>query len=272
MMTSLEKMLFDVEVIKMQDLTGIPANSDYEYGIIGHIDGEKRLLNACSERYELVDNKEIFPQIRQILNNSGLKFSENYQMTSSHARFYADYVIESEQAAIGSDLDIVKPLIRVRHSYNGMTKYAITFGYFRMVCDNGLVVPVKGKESTNLHIVGRHTTNIRRSFDMLIQRLEQFTTNHKIYSEVYSDLARKEVLNVEDRVKEVLNACSIPEKNSDKVIQSVKAEASNLYNGQINDWLIYNGVNQLVHKGENKKVLEQKEVYDYKAIDFLVNA
>ncbi len=269
-MTSLEKMLFDVEMVKMQELTGIPANSDYEYAVLGHINGEKRILNACSDRYELVDNKEIFPQIRQVLNASGLEFSESYRMTPNNARFYADYVIESEQASIGSGFDIVKPLIRVRHSYNGMTKYGITFGYYRMVCDNGLVVPVEGKEATNLHITGRHTINIRRSFDTLIQRLEKFTTNHQIYSEVYNNLARKEVVNVEDRVKEVLNACSIPETRSTTVVLSVKEEASKLYNGQINDWLIYNGVNQLVHKGESKKVLEQKEVYDHKAINFLV--
>ncbi|MDA3780357.1 MAG: DUF932 domain-containing protein [Bacteroidales bacterium] len=269
-MMTLEKLLFDVEMVKMEDLTGVPANSDYEYAVLGHINGEKRILNACSDRYELVDNKEIFPQIRQVLNASGLEFSETYSMTPNHARFYADYVIESEQTHIGTGSDIVKPLIRVRHSYNGMTKYAITFGYFRLICSNGLVIPVEGKESTNLNITGRHTTNIKRSFDLLIQRLDQFTTNHKIYSEVYNNLAKKEVVNVENRVLEVLNACAIPEKNSEKVIQTVKAEASNLYNGQINDWLIYNGVNQFVHKGDNKKVLEQKEVFDQKAINFLV--
>ena len=268
---TLNQMLFPVEKVKMEDLTGIPANSDYEFAVLGEIEGKKRLLNACSERYELIPNTEIFPQIREILFEGGLEFSEKYRMTSNYARFYADYVIESKQASIGTDLDIVKPLIRVRHSYNGMTKYAIIFGYYRLVCDNGLVVPVKSKEAQNLHIVGRHTISIKKSFDLLIERLEQFTLNHKLYSEVYENLAKKEVVNVENRVKEVLNACSIPEKKSENLIEIVNAEAAKLYNGKINDWLIYNGVNQLIHKGDNKKVLEQKEVYDFKAIDFLIN-
>lgn len=265
----LNQMLFDVQKVNFEHHFGMPANSDYEYAIIGNINGSDKLLNVCSDRYELVGNDEIFPQIREILNNSGLQFSENYSMVN-HARFYADYVIESENTSIITKNDKIKPLIRVRHSYNGLTKYAITFGYFRLICDNGLVVPIEGKEAMNLHIVGKHTTSIRTSLDMLIQRLEQFTTNHEIYKENFEILGGQWVANPLERITEVLEYSKIPVKKAETVLSTVLNESSQLYGGEVNDWLIYNGVNQLIHKGDNKKVLEQKELYDYKAIEFLL--
>lgn len=265
----LNNMLFDVEKVNFQETFGMATNSDYSHAIIGKIEGENKVLNVCSDRYELVKNAEIFPQIRQILNDAGLQFSEKYSMVN-HARFYADYVIESESTHIGAKNDIVKPLIRVRHSYNGLTKYAITFGYFRLVCDNGLVVPIEGKEATNLHIVGKHTISIRTSLDMLIQRLENFTINQNFYKQNFDILGGQWVENPLQRISEVLEFAKIPEKKAEQVLSTVLDESAKLYDGKVNDWLIYNGVNQLIHKGDNKKVLEQKELYDYKAIEYLL--
>lgn len=269
MTVKLNDLLFDVEKVNFQETFGVETNSDYEYAIIGNINGKDKVLNVCSERYELVKNVEVFPQIRQILNDAGLQFSENYRMVN-HARFYADYVIESENTYIGAKNDIVKPLIRVRRSYNGLTKYAITFGYFRTICDNGLVVPVEGKEAINLHIVGKHTTSIRISLDLLIQRLEYFTTNQNILKNNFDILGGQWIENPLQRITEVLEFAKIPEKKAEQVLSTVNKESALLYDGKVNDWLIYNGVNQLIHKGDNKKVLEQMELYDYKAIEYLL--
>lgn len=269
MTVRLNEFLFEVEKVNFQETFGMAANSDYEYAIIGKIDGEDKVLNVCSDRYELVKNAEVFPQIRQILIDAGLKFSEKYTMVN-HARFYADYVIESESTHIGAAGDIVKPLIRVRRSYNGLTKYAIIFGYFRTICDNGLVVPVIGKEATNIHIIGKHTKSIRISLDMLIQRLEYFTANQNILKKNFDVLGGQWVEKPLQRITEVLEFANIPEKKAALVLETVNKESAQLYDGKVNDWLIYNGVNQLIHKGDNKKVLEQKELYDYKAIEYLL--
>lgn len=265
----LNDLLFDVKKVNFAETFGMAANSDYSYAIIGNINGENKVLNVCSDRYELVRNSEIFPQIRQILNDAGLQFSEKYSMVN-HARFYADYVIESESTHIGAANDIVKPLIRVRHSYNGLTKYAITFGYFRLICDNGLVVPIEDKEATNLHIVGKHTISIRISLDMLIQRLEFFTANQNILKKNFDILGGQWIEKPLERITEVLEYAKIPVKKAEQVLSTVLDESAKLYDGKVNDWLIYNGVNQLIHKGDNKKVLEQKELYDYKAIEYLL--
>ncbi|MFW5895752.1 MAG: DUF932 domain-containing protein [archaeon] len=268
-METLENILFDVEKVDMQEITGFPANKDYQYGIVGHIDGKKKLLNVCSDRYELVPNSEIFPKIRNILNEGGLEFSEKYE-SFNDARFYADYIIESDHVKIGqSENDIIKPKISIRHSYNGMTQYAIIFGYYRMVCSNGLVVPVKGKEAQNLHIMGKHTISIRTSLDMLMNRLNTFISNMNLYKQTFDQLGGQWIENPQKRIEEALEASKIPTKYSSNIMETVQKEAQTIYDGSINDWLIYNGINQFIHKGDNKKVPEQREKYDYAAIDFL---
>ena len=76
----LNDLLFDVKKVNFAETFGMAANSDYSHAIIGNINGENKVLNVCSDRYELVRNSEIFPQIRQILNDAGLQFSEKYMV------------------------------------------------------------------------------------------------------------------------------------------------------------------------------------------------
>lgn len=135
-MTTLNDLIFPVSKIEN------PANTNSEYGYIvqGDVNGTKMDLNYCSDRYELVPNSVIFPRIENDLNERNMKFSVAYH-SIDNVRFYAKYILEDKNLAIGSGNDIVKPMISVNHSYNGLTKYSITFGYFRLVCSNGLVYP-----------------------------------------------------------------------------------------------------------------------------------
>ncbi|GAH14154.1 unnamed protein product, partial [marine sediment metagenome] len=119
------------------------TNSEYGYIVQGDVEGEIMDLNYCSDRYELVPNEVIFPRIEEELNARGMAFSVAYHAIDN-VRFYAKYILEDKNLAIGSGSDQVKPMISVNHSYNGLTKYSITFGYFRMVCSNGLVIPLEG--------------------------------------------------------------------------------------------------------------------------------
>jgi sorbitol-specific phosphotransferase system component IIBC len=48
----------------------------------------------------------------------------------------------------------------------------MTFGYFRLICENGLVVPVEGKEAENIHIIGKHTAKILESLEQLMEKVK----------------------------------------------------------------------------------------------------
>jgi hypothetical protein len=262
----LADLLFPVELRENLRRT----NSEYKKVVVGTLeDGGEIDLNYCSNRYELVPNAVIFPNIEKILNEHGIKFEVQYSHTSN-ARFYANYVITDERYRykIKGTNDEICPVLRVQHSYNGLTKYRIMFGYFRVICSNGLTVPVQEMSKYNLVIIGKHTSSILRSLKQLDTLLSQFA-NEAIQitadiTEKFEMLANRPVSDVKARVEQVLRQTKIgmvDNKNFntvDNIANRILAEANSTariinldlterslgYNGKVNDWLVYNGINQ----------------------------
>jgi hypothetical protein len=156
--------------------------------------------------------------------------------------------------------DTIFPQLAVHHSYDGSVKYKIIFGFYRTICSNGLVVPVKELEKFNLCIEGKHTENINKSFLLLKQSLDFILAdNLKDVIAPYMLMGGKVVDNVEDRIKEVLNAANITavdNKNRSTVdyIKSVIDTEVNHpdlnYNGVVNDWLVYNAINHYINNDD----------------------
>lgn len=274
---TLQEIMFDVEV------NDNPRNTNTEYCkvVTGIIDGEEFDLNYCSDRYELVPNSEIFPVVRQILLNKGIQFTEHYSHIN-HARFYASYVIEDQRYAyrIGGSADVVKPMLKVQHSYNGLTKYMITFGYYRLVCSNGLVIPVEEMKEYNLSMVGKHTKSIKDSLSKLNASLSYFADNAAqitlAITAKYETLAGNFVEKWEDRVLEVLNTNKIAvvegSKNTVSHITNTILKEADLYGGRVNDWLIYNAVNRYIYDDAiNAKAPEARAELDRKVFESLLN-
>jgi hypothetical protein len=191
--------------------------------------------------------------------------------------------------------DTIQPMIRVAHSYNGLTKYRIIFGYFRMVCSNGLTIPVQEMKKYNLVIIGKHTESILYSLKQLDTLLTVFANEAKQITSAIIDkyelLGGRMVINIKDRVKEVLNQNKIIMVDNkvlntvDNIVSRIMAEANGTtevdgkkidmgYNGQVNDWLIFNGINQYINDDAiNIKAPEKRMEIDSKILEYmLVNA
>jgi len=239
----------------------LKSNSEYSKRVVGVIDGEETLLNQCSDRYELIPNAEIFPNIQSVLDASGLKYSVEYSHIQ-HVRFYAEYIIHDKDLSytMQGTTDKIKPRLKVQHSYNGMTDYNINFGYFRMICGNGLTIAVEDMKEYNLSIKGKHTAQVIKSFEKLNEMLNYFVENRTIIGAAitakFETLNKDAVLNVEDRIKEVLGAAKITAVENKKfdtiadITARINAEAVNTglgYNGTVTNWLIYNGINQYLN-------------------------
>ena len=273
-MTTLKSILFPVSIVKN------PANTNSEYSHIvrGIVDGIEMDLNYCSNRYALVPNDMIFPRIEAELQARGVKFSVKYSQVDN-VRFYADYILEDESLSIGTGKDKIKPVIKISHSYNGLTKYSITFGYFRVICSNGMTIPVEGQEEKNLNIVGKHTKEILNSFDTMFEKMSNFFDMQKTFKKRFDVLADRMIVNYGERVEAVLEASKLkPSKAQLEVInQTIQSEANTLYNGKVNDWLIYNGINAYIYKaidnkGNVSKALpEKKTAMDAKVLEVMFN-
>jgi hypothetical protein len=276
-----EELLFPVKVIENK----MNTNSEYSKIVIGKIDGKNKALNYCSPRYELVPNKSIFPKINEILDAHKIKYDVTY-FHIDNVRFYVDYVITDKRYihTMKGTTDTIQPMLRVNHSYNGQTKYKIIFGYFRFICTNGLVIAVQEMKQYNLCLTGKHTKAIQESFEKLDVILNDFSEGAKKITKAitkrYDILGGHWVENVNDRIKEVLEFAGIrtvDNKNFDTIlhIKSIVTSESNNptlgYNGKINDFLIYNGINQYIHdNSRNVAAPEKRAEVDSKVFEHML--
>ena len=286
---TLNDLLFPVEIRDEP----MPSNSEYSKMVIGQINGGDFKLNQCSPRYELFLNENIFPEIETILKKRKIQYRAIYSHVNN-VRFYVDYIIEDPRYAyiMKGTKDKICPKLTVMHSYNGMTKYKIIFGYFRLVCSNGLTIAVEEMKQFNLVIVGKHTEAIKQSLITLNQMLEFFVAEAAIIIAAttgkYELLGGRMVANVQDRVKEVLEATKIRtveykgRNTVDDILSIINKEANpfineknklvNLgYNGKVNDWLVYNAINQYLN--DSKRTIAAPEVRmetDSKVLEYML--
>jgi len=271
----LSNLLFNVEKVPFTDYD---TNSDYAYSVNGYPNGNKTLLNQCSNVYTLVPNNEIFAPAREILVNKGINFSETYDVINN-ARFYGQYVLDGADYHVGGLLsgDVIKPILKINHSYNGLTKYAITFGYYRLICTNGLVIPVAEKSDFNIMITGKHTKLIHESINQLNEKIQFFCENTNIICKGFDQLAQRESLDFGSRVIEVLNFAKIAIIDNSKFntlnyVENIIIKEAAQLDIKVNDWLIYNGINQYINDASlNIKAPEVRSTSDKLVFDYLVS-
>jgi len=270
----LKDLLFPVEKIKTEFITEMPANSNCEYTILAkpEKDKSKIQLATCSERYELVPVAEFAPTIRQIIINHKYKFTEKYTIRDN-AVFYGEIVITDKDFYIGDNPnDTLQMKIMWAHSYNGMETYELNMGTFnRVKCSNGLWMTIFDTKKYGLSIKGKHTAKIQYSLEALTNKLEEVLKGDvkKKIKETFTPLYDHWVENWEDRLKEVLQKSNIGSQaaNVEHISNIIRSESSELYGGRVNDWLIYNGINNfLFDDKKNVKLNSARVMLDNKVL------
>lgn len=278
-MKKLENIIFPVEKIEMSKLTGLVSPKGNEFGIVGTIGEERHLLSVCSDRYNLVPNDQIFLPIENELKQRGINYTANYQAIDN-AKFYVTYIIEDFKLEVGAN-DIVKPKITVFHSYNGSMNYTLSFGYFRMICSNGLVVPVKGQEQSNFHIKGKHTPKLTENINFFFEKLDFFLTQKQLAQQGFEKLfntkiSDRELENILISQMEAIKLNAINKRSENQTenllfaINQTKKEQSEL-KSDLNLWLVYNSINATIYNDElNTKHNEFRLQDDQKLMENLL--
>lgn len=278
---TLDEMCFPVE------LRDNPRETNREYSkvVTGVIDDVETDLNYCSPVYQLVPNADIFPKVVEILEAKGIKYSAQFSHTQN-ARFYGNFVIEDPRFAYimeGSN-DMIKFMWNFQHSYNGLTKYRGVAGFYRLICTNGLVVPVEEMVDYNLVVQGKHTSSILHSLQEFSSIMENVTENlGQVKTSIvakYEMLGGRWVADPKERVLEVLKASKItPVENAkfntvNDIMARISAESNDSglgYGGKVNDWLIYNGINQYVNDdSRNIAAPEKRRETDSKVLEYML--
>jgi hypothetical protein len=278
---SLNDLTFPVELINNPNKT----NREYSKIVRGIIDGENLDLNYCSPIYELVANEMIFPKVEEIFHKHNIAFSAQYTHTN-YARFYAKYIIEDHRFGykMNGTNDMIKFIWNFQHSYNGLTKYKGIAGFYRLICTNGLVVPVKEMEKYNLVLEGKHTASILHSLEEFSHILNNVTNNlpqlKTAITTKYELLGGHWVAKPEDRIKEVLSATKITIIDNGKfntlndITNRIMSEANQIglgYDGRVNDWLIFNGINHYIYD-DNRNIMspEKRREKDSNVLEYML--
>jgi len=260
------------------------CNKEYSKFVVGLVDGSLKKLNQMSDVYSLVACKEIFPEIEKIFNEFNMKFNVEYSELNN-VKFYGDYILEDSSLnyVMKGTNDVIRPILRINHSYNGTSRYSFIFGYFRLVCSNGLVIPVEEMKEFNLSIRGKHTKDsIVTDLEKLKSTLEYFVRNYKTINnaitEKYEILGKRTITDAPERIEQILEACSINAITTSKfntvnyVMAKISEEANSTslgYGGRITDWLIYNAINQYLNDSDRNimspvvRAEKDKKVFEY---------
>lgn len=232
------------------DELGFGSISSTEYGIVADIAGRQTLLNTCSDRYELISNDQIFGTVELTLHSAGINFSVEYEM-HDYSVFKATYILDNVFVTLPNG-DKVYLKFEITHSYNGLAQYMIVLGYYRMVCSNGLVIPLEGHESDNFYIKGKHTEKILESVNKLMETLSHFIDRKDAIADRYRLMAERPVIKWKERIVQVFEANKIHAGKKDANLNAVYEKLTLEMNDRIgtgknveaNDWLIYNAINE----------------------------
>jgi hypothetical protein len=274
--TDLNEIMQPVEKVDSELITNIPANSEYKNFILVGEPGSKKVVNSCSDRYELVPLNEFAPAIRQIIIDKGLNFTEKYKMVNN-AVFYGEIIIKDSDFYIGDNSnDKLQMKLMWSHSYNGLEQYELSLGTFqRVLCTNGLWMNVFDTKKYGLSITGKHTVKIQQSLSQLQTKLETVLNGDvkEKFKETFTPLYEHWVSDMDDRLLEVLKAAKIGTiKNNIEIIKNTIRDESNiLYGGKVNDWLIYNGINKFLFDDNNNVALNSsRRKIDNKVLEKLL--
>jgi hypothetical protein len=268
--TQLKSLLKPVRKVAMAELLpGVKFVPQSAFGILVKDGENETLVNTCAKGYNLVPNRDIIKPLLETFEGHNLEFVTSTKLGS---RFSLDVIFKDIEHELPNG-DKLNAKLKMFNSYDGRWKYQFHMGFFRMICSNGMVIPLEGFKDKNTSLKMRHTPSLAEHVDKarIVDMLGLFKENTKEFTKPYLNLQKQKVSNIEERVQEVINETRFPSRKIEAVIDRVAFEMEELKTDKANDWLIYNGFNfQLNHNAEIKTDAFKKEKIDQQVLTFLL--
>lgn len=230
-----------------------------------------KILNLCSEDYEVVTNRDLVePAYKTLIRLYGKKNIEIEAVQVDDRKFYFKLNVTSKKLNVQKG-DLVNPSIIIENSYDGSLSHCFRVGFYRLLCSNGLMAV---EEETTFK--KKHKSQSKRSkeeygsskTDYYIQRsIEQLEEKLVTIDERLGRLQRLTERRLSPKeVRELITAISPEEGKKDKIKFPKKLlvevplklqEETERLDVEPSKWLLYNAFNfQLNHA---KTALPQEE-------------
>ena len=153
----------------------------------------KEVLGIHSQRYNLVRNADIFPQLEEAL---GQTFDTNGMLVSGHsdkngARTLRTYMFPEHQVEIANG-DKVSFELRAANSYDGSQTFGLMAGGFRYACFNGMVIG-----SAMANIKKKHTRHL--DIEEVLRSLDTAMGKYQENTELWQKWARTTITHEQAR-------------------------------------------------------------------------
>lgn len=244
---------------------GFSFSNKLSHFVITDTDDGPRIVNACSKNYTILENKDI---LTPILTGLGEKFELELRAKSKQSsKFYVDLIIKDKALKVTKKDDIF-PRVRFMNSYDGSLKYSFMFGFYRVVCSNGLTIPAKDIRATSVKIM--HTPSAVDRWEKVIDTVSEFfeESSHLISS--YQELAGNKLTLDEaiGRLNDVLKNTKAPKTRLDAMVNQLQKEKN--AGLPVSDWLVYNAVNHELNHGGLATAPHKLDKVDQEVLQFLL--
>lgn len=242
------------------------TSSRYSHLIIVDAPDKPIVVNACSKNYQIIRNEDIFKPLKEHLD-SNFAIEERI-IHRGYSKFYVDYVIKDKSFAV-IPKDSVLPKIRVMNSYDGSLKFSFNFGFHRLVCSNGLSVPIQGLSSKTIKIM--HTPGAIGRWDKIVELAKEFLDESKNLIQGYKDMAAIKLTfdQALEKIEYIVKHTKAPSKQKEQMVARLEEERK--MGLPLSNWLVYNAVNYQLNHGEAKMMPHKVEKLDNQILKILTD-
>ncbi|MBC7389671.1 MAG: DUF932 domain-containing protein [Opitutaceae bacterium] len=255
----LNTLYFEVEKVKSSDLfKGHTFVSGIDHTI--YAPQSKKILNVCSDKYELVSNHSLFNPIYTLLcDRFGKDMIEVKVQNIEDRKFYVDLIVNNKPFNVQKG-DIVCPTVHLHNSYDGTLKFGMAVGFHRLVCTNGMMAFQEEAARNLKHRSG--VVNFKELFVLLDNVDSQLERFRKLTDR---RLTPKEMEQITELIKEKTD---FPKQLIKEVPEVIAREQIQL-NTDLTGWLAYHGFNNRLNHADIKMHPEFKEKIDRQVLNVI---
>lgn len=266
-----EELYKEVSKVELSSLLpGVKFPSRHDHAIV---DAQGNILSFCSDNYNLRPNSSLFLPLENQMKSDKIPFDRKVTIREG-TRFYVDYIIG--ERVKGPSVNDILPKFSVWNSYDGTLRTVMKFGFYRVVCSNGLAVPY-GK---TVDVCKKHykASKAEDGIDIsamdsarIIEPFREFMQSTKEYLGIYENLN-----NVEADAKRIADICeklkfskAITETALNRFAKETSTERSLTYVNEYGElvthdgspatlYTAYNAINYAIYNNNPKEYPEVK--------------
>ncbi len=237
------------------------------------VDAKGNILNFCSSSYNLRSNDSLYKPLEELMEKEKMKFDRKVNIVGG-VKFYVDYIIRNK---IGSPtVNDLLPKFSIWNSYDGTLKTTIKFGFYRLICTNGLTRP--HGEEMNISKKHRISANAEEDMDIslvsndkILEGIQTFLGDIKKDMAIFEKMnSKKADVNAILKISEKLNfSKKLITTAVERFNLETKTDKSHTYvneNGKLvkhdgskmSMYSVYNALNYSIYNNNPKEFLEAK--------------